>query len=370
MKRDKFDTQEMKPLSVDDYDCEYPDIYISPNNRNNKNTPKKQPPNDIYSSPERTAGTEQYPPKKKKKKGCGCSSILASLFLAAVILFVGVCGYGYHLCSKTTYISSGYNHTASDVMSEPEVYNVLLIGADALNDGGTTRSDTMILMSFDSKTQTIKMTSFMRDMWVEIPEHGSAKLNAAFAYGGAELLIKTIQNNFKIKIDNYAMVDFNMFKDLIDGLGGITVDITEKEAEFINRTSHAKVTAGQNHLDGDYALIYCRIRKLDSDFERTSRQRKVITAIFKQIKEQNIFVTLKALDSVLPNITTDISPLKLLIKGLGSPKYLSYGKAELRLPVDNGYYDKTINGQAALVIDEDKNISAVQEFIYSSVNNY
>lgn len=302
--------------------------------------------------------------KEKTKHGCGCSSMILCMFLAVVIVFVGVVGYGFHLCSKTNYDPSGMNFTSSDIMSDSEVYNVLLIGADKLNEAGTTRSDTMLLVSIDNRTKTLKFTSFMRDMWVEIPGYDDAKLNAAFSYGGAELLIKTIQQNFKVKIDNYVMVDFNMFQQLIDGLGGVTVDITEKEANFINRTTHAKVEVGENHLNGDYALIYCRIRKLDSDFGRTQRQRKVMAAIFEQIKSQNILTTLKTAGDVMPYVTTDISPVKMMLKALGAVKYLTYGNDELRLPIDGEYADRYINGQAALVVDFDTNIEAVQEFIY------
>ena len=302
--------------------------------------------------------------KPKGKRGCGCSSIILCMFLAVVLLFVGTFGYGFYLCSKTNYKPSGMNFTSSDVMSDSEVYNVLLIGADKLNEAGTTRSDTMLLVSVDSRNQTLKFTSFMRDMWVEIPGYDDAKLNAAFSYGGTDLLVKTIQQNFKIKIDNYVMVDFEMFKMLIDGIGGVTVDITEKEASFINRTTHAKVEVGENHLNGDYALIYCRIRKLDSDFGRTQRQRKVMAAIFDQIKSQNIIGTLKTAGDIMPYITTDISPLKMMLKGVGAVKYLTYGNDELRLPIDGEYADRYINGQAALVVDFDTNIEAVQEFIY------
>lgn len=301
---------------------------------------------------------------KKKKKGCGCGSIIMCFFLIVVIVFVSTIGYGYSLCAKTNYKSSGLNFTSSDVKSDPMVYNVLLIGCDKENGDGTMRSDTMLLVSIDKKTNTLKFTSFMRDMWVEIPGYDDAKLNAAFAYGGAELLIKTIQNNFKIKIDNYVMVDFDMFKQLIDGIGGVTVDITEKEAKFINRTTHAHVESGENHLDGDYALIYCRIRKLDSDFNRTQRQRKVMGAIFEQIKTQDFLTTVKAAKSVLPLITTDISPVKMMFKAMGSVQYLTYGNDQLRVPVDGEYIDKTIRGQAALVVDFDANIEAIQSFIY------
>jgi len=300
---------------------------------------------------------------QKKKRGCGCTSAITSLFLVFVILCGLVFGYVYLMSSKTNLKKTTAHITAYDIMSDPQIYNILLIGSDKADEDGTARSDSMILLSVDNKHKKLKFTSFMRDMWVTIPGYGDAKLNAAYAHGGASLLIETIENTFKIKIDNYATVNFSMFESVIDGLGGVEVDITEAEAEFINSTTHAKVSPGLNTLNGDYALIYCRIRKLDSDFNRTQRQRKVIAAIFKKVQQKPLSLAASAGD-VLENITTDISPLKMTLKVFGAPMYLTYGNDQLRLPVDGEYEDQMVDGQAALVIDFIANINAVQDFIY------
>ena len=305
--------------------------------------------------------------KKKKRKGCGCSSAFTSLFLIAAILFVGCFGYVFLMCCKTDFKPTRFSNSSYDVMSNPQVYNVLLIGSDKASEDGSSRSDSMILVSVDSKNKQLKFTSFMRDMWVTIPGYGDAKLNAAYAYGGAPLLMNTIESTFKVKIDNYVTVNFDMFKSLIDALDGVEVDITEAEANFINNTTHAKVSAGTNTLDGDYALIYCRIRKLDSDFNRTQRQRKVMAAIVDKARQKPLSVITSA-DDVLEQITTDISPLKMTFKAFSSPKYLTYGNDQLRIPIDGEYADRMIEGQAALVIDFNENIKAVQKFIYGETN--
>ncbi|MCQ2485631.1 MAG: LCP family protein [Clostridia bacterium] len=303
-------------------------------------------------------------PIKKRKKKHHFSRFLLSVLLIAAIISGTVFGYAYSLCSKTNYVKTDWRHPNFSAMSDSSVYNVLLVGTDKESDGAS-RSDTMMLLSIDTKNQKLKMTSFLRDMWVEIPgEESHAKLNAAFAHGGASLMMETIEENFKVRIDNYILVDFDMFKALIDGLGGVDVDITKKEASFINRTSHAKVTEGINHLDGDYALIYCRIRKLDSDFNRTQRQRKVMTAILRQVQENGIFKSASTASDVLPYITTDINAFKLTIKAFSALKYLSYESEQLQIPLDNAYQDKRINGQAVLSVDFDKNIEALQNFIY------
>ena len=224
----------------------------------------------------------------------------------------------------------------------------------------------MILVTIDKEHQKIKMTSFMRDLWVSIPGYDDGRLNAAYSYGGAELLLKTIYENFGVSINDYVMVDFEMFEKLIDGLGGVSVEITEDEADFINETSHANVHSGENILDGDYALIYCRIRYLDSDFNRTQRQRKVMNSIFKKIVSQNPITTLSVMSDVLPLITTDISPVKMTLKAFGAIALLKYGNDQFRIPTDDGYSSEMIDGQDVLVPDLEENKTALHQFLYES----
>ncbi len=274
---------------------------------------------------------------------------------------VGSFGYVYSLCSKTNYIKG----SASDSDISEDYYNVLLIGCDK-SDEDSQRSDSMILVTIDKVHQKIKFTSFMRDLWVSIPGYDDGRLNAAYSYGGAELLMKTINQNFSIDINDYIMVDFEMFEKLIDGLGGVSVDITEDEADFINETSHAKVHSGVNTLNGDYALIYCRIRYLDSDFNRTQRQRKVMNSILKKTVSQNPLTTLSVMSNILPLVTTDISPLSLTFRMFDAIGYLDYGNEQFRLPTDDGYTNEMIFGQDVLVPDIEENTKALHSFIYES----
>ncbi len=308
-------------------------------------------------------GKNEKNKKKKKKKGCGCGcGTLFIIFLLLIALIpVGSFGYVHSICSKTKYVQSvDLNYT-----EDPNYYNVLLIGCDK-SDGTSQRSDSMILVTIDREHQKIKMTSFMRDLWVSIPDYGDARLNAAYSYGGAELLLQTIYENFGIPINDYVMVDFEMFKKLIDCLGGVSVEITEDEADFINETSHAKVHSGENILDGDYALIYCRIRYLDTDFNRTQRQRKVMNSIFKKIVSQNPVKTLSVMSDILPLITTDISPVKMTLKAFGALGLLKYGNDQFRIPTDDGYSNEMIEGQDVLVPDLEENRTALHQFIYES----
>lgn len=310
-----------------------------------------------------TKPTEQRKAKAKKKSGC--SRGILSLVLIFAILCATLLGCIYYFSSQMQYEKN--TKDISDIVNSVDsindnLYNLLLIGTDK-EDDGKSRSDTMILVTIDDTNKKIKLTSFMRDLWVSIPGYDNGRLNSAFTIGGAPLLMKTISENFEIRIDNYMLVDFDMFQKLIDSFGGITVDITEKEAAFINRTTHAKVTAGENTLNGDYALIYCRIRKLDSDFMRTQRQRKVMNAIFEKATNQDILTTVKAATNILPLIKTDINPMKMTYLIMTTVSKSEYPISQCRVPFDNSYSNKTINGQAVLVPDISENCKKLNEFI-------
>ena len=326
----------------------YPPEQYSTNTQRKRQNNVQQPPNQ----------SSKKKKKKKKKRGCGCGTFFVIILLLIAMIPAGCFGYVYSLCSKTQYVERADSKSING-----NYYNVLLIGCDK-SDGTSQRSDSMMLVTIDREHQKIKFTSFMRDLWVSIPGYDNGRLNAAYSYGGAELLLKTISNNFGVTIDNYVMVDFEMFEKLIDGIGGVRVDITEDEADFINETSHAKVHSGENILNGDYALIYCRIRYLDSDFNRTMRQRKVMNSILKKTISQNPLKTLSVMSDILPLITTDISPMKLTFKAFSSFSFLKYGNDQFRLPIDDGYSNEIIDEQDVLVPDIDANKEALRKFIY------
>lgn len=306
---------------------------------------------------------------KKAKKGCGCGCLGASvfsIFLAIVIAFVGCFGYLLNMMNDMNIEESEANsYVASSQLTKADgVKNILLIGLDDDGGSGTSRSDTMMLLTIDTVNNAIKLTSFLRDMWVEIPDYKKAKLNASYAHGGAQLTMDTIEYNFDIDIDNYVLVNFDMFRQIVDALGGITVDITQREADFINRTTSSTVNSGECELDGKKALIYARIRKLDSDFYRTQRQRKVITAIVEKVKEINPLELIGIVKDILPLITTDLGPLKMLTTAISALSCISVDIQQLQIPADDAYVSKTISGQSALVPDLEENIENLKEFIY------
>lgn len=330
---------------------------------NYNNVPQERYDHNKYLAQQKRLNNDTPPQKpKKKKKGHGFLIVLLCFFMILVLLVAGSFGYVYSLAKKVNNEELEENIT-HDLARSDDIKNILLIGLDKESDG-ISRSDTMMLLSIDKKSKTLKLTSFLRDTWVDIPDYYSTKLNASYAFGGPQLTVDTIESNFKIDIDHFVLVNFEMFEKIIDSLGGVTVDITEREAEFLTKNTRVKVSAGKNKLSGEEALVYSRIRKLDSDFYRTSRQRKVISSIIEKAKKTNPLTLVSMLSEIMPLITTDIEAFELTQLAFSALKYINYEIEQLQVPADDAYSSQMISGQSALVPDMDKNIDNIYEFIY------
>lgn len=237
-----------------------------------------------------------------------------------------------------------------------DLMNILLIGQDAREGEDQARSDSMILCSYNKNTKQLTMTSFLRDLYVQIPGHGGNRINAAYAFGGTELLKQTISQNFDVYIDGTVEVDFSHFEQIIDHMGGVTIELRQDEAQVINEQTGSELTEGMQTLDGFQALTYSRIRKLDmdGDFSRTSRQRKVITALVDSIRNADITDLTTLLGKVLPMLTTDLTKRQLLFCVLEIVPNLSQLELQSqRIPADGTYSDKTIDGMEILAADMD-----------------
>ena len=291
-------------------------------------------------------------PKKPKKKSRAARNIFIVLL---VLVLIGSCVFGvvYSTASKIDYKPETHQDNvyvdSSTLMHDSKVTNILLIGVDGSSSDTSLRSDTMLMVSIDRNNKKIKLTSFLRDTWAVIPSTKSYnKLNAACSYGGAQLVMDTIEYNYNVKIDHYMLVGFDMFETIIDSVGGIDVEVTEKEAQFMRATARAtrEIQSGESvHMNGAQALVYCRIRKLDSDFMRTYRQRKVITALIKKAKTSNPMTLKKLADTVLPMVQTDMSPMELTMSFVfGAPKYIGYDVKSERVPHENTWKSQTKEG--------------------------
>ena len=197
----------------------------------------------------------------------------------------------------------------------------------------------------------------MRDLYVQIPGYGNNRINAAYAWGGMELLNKTLEKNFGICIDGNVEVDFNQFAQIVDLLGGVPMELRNDEAQYINVDTQSSLSGGMQILNGKQALSYSRIRNLDADadFSRTNRQRKVITALVGQLKDAGLVKLLGLLDDVLPMVTTDMGNGEIL--GYATKVFPMLSGATMssqRIPADGAYYGAMIDGMSVLVADMDK----------------
>lgn len=267
----------------------------------------------------------------------------------------------------------------ASVIKNDNIENILLIGSDEREKNSRGRSDAMILVSLDKKSKKITLTSIMRDIYLYIPGKGNNRINAAYAFGGAELLINTIKYNFGIEVDKYLKADFYTFISAIDTLGGIEIELTEKEMEAMNgsigymnilnreeKDSDKLKGSGLQLLNGKQALSYVRLRKVgNSDFDRTKRQRRVLEEIFKRVKNMSLLEMGSFADAILPGITTNMTKKEIFAMILKLPSYAKYDMQELRIPVEGSYNNVKINGMSVLEIDFDKNIDEIRRKIYN-----
>ena len=262
-------------------------------------------------------------------------------------------------------------------MPEGNVYTLLLIGSDAYSGDGRGRSDTTILVQVDAESKTIRMASFLRDMYVRIPGKGSNRINASYIWGGAELLLKTLETNFGVTADAWAEVNFEQLVQVIDAIGGVEVEVTEAERTQVNsilrfynektgspQEDQLLMESGLVTLTGKQALCFSRIRKIDGDFQRTARQRKVLEAAFHKVTQLSLaeisLLVLENMDAVSTNLTLsdalELIPLALRCKNASFEI--------MTIPVSGAYQHTTVNDMAVIRPDLKKNQQALREFFH------
>lgn len=331
--------------------------------------------------------------QKKRKSGVLKAAffvLLALATLGCVLLFTPA-GNKLIATIATEYIYGNLDYEASDdnaqtaqaaTDKEPtdKIVNILLIGIEEIQNAQNT--DSMIIATMNTQTHSLKLTSLMRDLYVDRPGYDYGRLNSAYAKGGIDLLYDTIETNFGIKIDGYCMVNFNAFQQIVDQVGGVEVTLTEKEAHYLNTKNYISdrknrnVVAGTQTLNGNQALGYCRVRKVSTstesnDFGRTQRQRIVLKSIYNKVKKKNILEQAALMNKILKEIKpqTDITKsefrrymeeaMSLKVKELES----------LRVPTDGSYENKTVKlGKVnqEVLVPTDWNATRTQ--IYNFIN--
>ncbi len=257
--------------------------------------------------------------------------------------------------------------------------NILLIGIDARPKEKTGRSDTMILMTLDADHNALKLTSFQRDLYVEIPGHKSNRINAAYVFGGADLLKKTLKQNFGVEVDYYVTVNFNVLADVIDQLGGLELTVGDKYVKRVNAIIYNDNKVLGNPLKQDYlteggtqvmngrqAQAYARYRYGDpeGDAGRTKRQREVIVKCMEKIKNMSLLSLGKMAMDNFDKIETDMNLADMLRLAPAAFSLLSGGELkELKIPIANSFQSDTIDGMAVYVPNRTKNQKAFADFV-------
>lgn len=364
--------------------------------------------------------------KQKKRSSVGKKLLYILTSLLGVVVILMSCAYGafYHYYSKMNIVAAGEedfltvsdsepNNDDLDVntmtddekaqleemnnsykpgnvdydFSDPDITNIMILGTDSRRRGRyRTNSDAMVLVTINKKTNKLFISSFMRDILVDIPkggnhkEAGKGKLNAAFGYGGSKLMFQTYENNFGIKFDKYVHMDFYNFINMINYLGGIDMYITAAETQAMNHPhiwemnrltgkpegyNYLPKKSGTYHLNGVQALAYTRVRYVGGgDFGRTERQRKVIAEMIKKIKKMSLKKLNAFVERCLHYVTTNIGQTEILSLVKDAPEIMDYEQVNIRIPIDNTYKSGKLKGTYILTIDLQKNADYWYSLVY------
>lgn len=255
---------------------------------------------------------------------------------------------------------------AEEAAGSTEAENYLLIGRDEYPGSDRSRSDSILLCTFHPQTRTLTMTSILRDLYVPIPGYRSNRINAAYAFGGMPLLKQTVEKTFQVPIDGCIEIDFASFPRLIDLLGGVTLTLRADEAEAVNSSTQSNLTEGNCILNGQQALAYVRIRKLDrdGDFSRTARQQKLLSALLNAYRNASLPQVFRLLKEILSLVETDMDTGAILNSARQFVPVLS--RLQIRhqhIPAEGTFTYKTVRGMSVLAADLDAARALLRETV-------
>ena len=335
-----------------------------------------------------------------KKKNIGCFATVLIILLLIALLIMGLAAYGYNnVLGKINRVDGteatlspeeieaienetdapgevpeDYTELAEEdlvpeddaelIEKDDNIINILLIGQDRRPGEGRTRSDSMILCTIDTQKKTMVMTSFLRDLYVDIPDWNGRtyldnRLNACYAFGGMGMLDLALKNNFGVQVDHNIEVDFSRFEEIIKLFGGVNITLTKAEAKHMAAFG---VKEGPNFLTPEQALFYSRIRYIDSDFGRTNRQRNVLMSLLNSVKDMNTDQMTKLVNKILPMLTTDMSNADItgyMMKIL--PILPELEITTQHIPASGTYKSCYVRGMAVLVPDLEANRAILRD---------
>ncbi|MBU3089203.1 LCP family protein [Clostridium gasigenes] len=318
---------------------------------------------------------------KKDKKSISKKKMAIIISLSVLAIIIATVLFGYQYFKSKIYVPpSDTNSISTEENKYKEVEgitNVLLIGSDGRTLDELSRSDSIMIATLDNNNKEVKLTSIQRDTLVDVPEYGEQKINAAFALGGAELLMETISDAFEIKLDKYVIVNFWGFESIIDAIGGIEIDIKDYEIENVNEyigdsteTKSEPITKpGLQKLNGAQALSYSRIRSVgNGSYERSERQSRVLNEVAENLVKINPLKYPGIADKLSEHVKTNIEPLMALNYGYTIYKFPELKFEQLQIPQvelsseENGYKDKGW----VILIDKEQNAKVLNDFIFEN----
>lgn len=259
-----------------------------------------------------------------------------------------------------------------EILQGEDVVNIMLIGQDARPGEGRSRSDSMILVTLNPEKNAIQMTSFMRDTYVQIPGYVNNRLNVAYRYGGNELMNETFRINFGLEIDGNVMVNFSEFTTIIDMLGGVDMELSQEEVDYMHSHDCPDMVVGTNHLNGEETLVFVRMRYVSGDdYGRTERQRRVLGAVVDSLKGSSIGTITTLIKDLLPHVVTNLTDAQILNYATTGVALLANG-AEIqtcRIPEDDAHYGAMIDGMSVLIPDLEECRNDLEQFIYAAEPN-
>lgn len=289
--------------------------------------------------------------------------------LVIFIVAVPMVAFGYFYFKLNSIYDSS---AAKDVKEKVEkaddkdgITNILLAGVDGNNLDKGNRSDSMMVLTIDEKNNDIRITSLARDTYVQIPGYGEEKLTHAYAYGGPALLLQTIDKNFGLKIDKYAVVSFSSFEKIIDALGGVEIDVLPKEVSYIPGVN----SAGKQTLNGAEALAYSRIRYADDAYQRDNRQRTVMQAAYNKLAS-NPGDLMEIGNTILGYTKTNIPPMEIFKLANKVIKMNFTEFPQLEFPLEGHRDGKIVSKEKGWVIlwDKEYNNEQLKKFIFDYKN--
>ena len=328
-----------------------------------------------YDTPQAAA-----PRRRTRRRTSGLIRFLRGICVVAVIVFLLYSAAALLLVSRINRVPRGERTVVTGTLDRLYVRTLLLIGTDA-GVGERGNAENVILLTLNSRTREIGMHSFLRDAYVEIPGCGEGKLCFAYAFGGPELLMDTIEQNFNVSVDDYLCMDYLGLAGVVDALGGVELTLSNEEAEAVNgilreelntvlgdeETADLLPSGGTFYLNGKQMLSYSQLNYSgSSERGRTALQRQIATLLARRVKEKIVTAGPELAEKALPHFSTNMNLAELYLLSLRVPFLFGYGALQQQIPADGTWTADTVGGDTVLLVDYDANERLLRDTAFAA----